>query len=132
MVNLSYNLDLVRSAYISQFKQPGVYRYVRELWSDYLIVAIEAERGDSPIKFIKVPFSVGKDNSITFGAETEVKQAFVELSHGAGDAYLEKAGLVPCTEKVNRSLLETVALANKLKMEESQLMKLSASVRNLL
>jgi hypothetical protein len=48
------------------------------------------------------------------------------------DAQLEKASLIPCTEKVNRSLLETVRLANDLKMEESELMKLSAPVLDLL
>jgi hypothetical protein len=48
------------------------------------------------------------------------------------DSQLEKAAMIPCTEKVNRSLLETVALANKLRMEEKEIMKLSAPVKNLL
>ncbi len=48
------------------------------------------------------------------------------------DEQLEKAGLIPCTEKVNRSLLETVALSQKLKLEEAELVKLSAPVRDLL
>lgn len=48
------------------------------------------------------------------------------------DAQLEKAAMIPCTEKVNRSLLETVALAHKLRMEEQEIMNLSAPVRNLM
>lgn len=48
------------------------------------------------------------------------------------DTQLEKAALIPCTEKVNRSLLQTVALANKLKMEEQEILKLSGPVQDLL
>jgi hypothetical protein len=48
------------------------------------------------------------------------------------DAQLEKAALVPCTEKANRSLLETVRLSQKLKLEEQEILKLSQPLRDLL
>ena len=48
------------------------------------------------------------------------------------DGQLEMAGLIPCTKKTNRSLLETVRLSQELRMEEAQLMRLSSSVRDLL
>ncbi len=48
------------------------------------------------------------------------------------DAQLEQATLIPCTEKANRSLLETVRLAHQLRIEETELMKLSAPVLDLL
>ncbi len=48
------------------------------------------------------------------------------------DAQLEKAALVPCTENVNRSLLETVALAHRLKVEEKELLTLSSNVRDVM
>lgn len=44
---------------------------------------------------------------------------------------LEKAALIPCTEKYNMSLLETVALSEHLKLEEAELLKLSTNVLNL-
>jgi hypothetical protein len=64
--------------------------------------------------------------------KVKTSNVFDNLTTRLTDAQLEKAGLIPCTAKVNRSLLETVALAHKLKMEEDELMKLSSTVRNLL
>lgn len=64
--------------------------------------------------------------------KVKASNIFSELETRLTDAQLEMAAQIPCTEKTNRSLLETVALSQKLKMEESELMKLSASVRNLL
>lgn len=124
----SYNVDDIRRQYREGQVTPGTHRWVREMWSDYLIVAVESE--DS-MKFFKVPYTVDKTGKATFGQEVEVKQAFVELSNLTSrltDAQLETATLIPCTEKHNRSLLETVRLSKQLKMEEQQLLKLSAPV----
>lgn len=133
----SYNIDAVRKEYFSKIpKQPNEYRYIREMWNDHFIVAVERESPTGGLsegmKFIKVPYSVDKSGSVTFGEEVEVKQAFVTLSTTLTDAQLEKAALIPCTKKVNRSLLETVALSQKLKLEEKELLMLSQSVRDVL
>lgn len=51
------------------------YRYVKEVWSDHLIVS-----GDDESLF-KVPYVVGPtNNDVTFGKESEVTQEYVELS----------------------------------------------------
>lgn len=130
----SYNVDEVRKQYTLQFKgdagSPYSYRYIREMWSDFMIVAIESE-GAPSMKFVKVNYSVDKDGNISFGEEKEVKQSYVELSHpdlqtSLTDAQLERAGLIPCTEKVNRSLLENIALSKKLQQEQKDLLRFSA------
>lgn len=130
----SYNVDDVRRQYRADaVSTTGTYRWIREMWSDYLIVSVEAE-GDST-KFVKVPYTVDKDGKATFGEEKEVKQSYVELTAGdtrMTDAQLEKAAMIPCTAKVNRSLLETVALANKMKLEEQELLGFSNAVRTLM
>jgi hypothetical protein len=130
----SYSIDKIRSAYSQQSTVSGEYKYVREMWSDYLIVAVESNTGEN-MKFVKVPYTVDKDGNANFGAEVEVQQAFVELSNAQTtltDKQLEIATAIPCTEKANRSLLETVRLAQEMKMEEAELLKLSSSVRDLL
>lgn len=135
----SYNIDDVRNQYREQFAAPNNYVYVREMWSDYMIVSEESSTGTEldAIKMYKVDYSVDKDGKATFSDRKEVKQAYVlasgeELETRLTDTQLEKAGLIPCTEKVNRSLLDTVRLAHELKLEESELMKLSEPVINLL
>lgn len=62
----------------------------------------------------------------------KASNVFDNLETRLSDAQLEKATLIPCTAKVNRSLLETVRLSHDLKMEEQELMKLSAPLRDLL
>lgn len=67
--------------------------------------------------------------------DNKVKASNVLLSNlqtRLTDAQLEKATMIPCTAKDNRSLLETVALAHKLKMEEEELLKLCGPVLDLL
>jgi hypothetical protein len=131
----SYSIDSVRQQYMKTAKSPNEYRYIREMWNDHFIVAIEKDGPDlgEPLRFIRVDYSVDKSGNVSFGNEVEVKEAFVALSDTLlTDAQLELAALIPCTEKANRSLLETVRLSQQLRMEESELMKLSSSVRNLL
>jgi hypothetical protein len=60
--------------------------------------------------------------------KVKTSNVFNNLKTRLTDAQLEKATLIPCTEKVNRSLLETVRLSHQLRMEEQELMKLSAPV----
>ena len=54
---------------------PCEYRYVREVWSDFLIV----EDGKSPQGFVKVPYTVAADGTITWGAETPVMQTYTDV-----------------------------------------------------
>lgn len=138
ILNLSsYNIDDIRRQYKEKYpasNTSGPYRWIREMWSDYLIVNVESGLDES-FKYVKVPYTVDKSGVATFGEEVEVKQAYVALSNletRLTDAQLEKAILIPCTEKVNRSLLQTVRLSQQLKMEEHELMKLSSTVTNLL
>jgi hypothetical protein len=100
-----------------------------------MIVAVENE-GEN-MKFVKVPYTVDGKGQATFGQETEVKQAYVELSHSdlqtsLTDAQLEKAGLIPCTEKDNRSLVENIALSRKLQQERKDLLSFSADKPHLM
>jgi hypothetical protein len=52
------------------------YRYVREVWTDFLIV----EDGKSPQGFIKVPYTVSDDGVISWGTETPAMQEYVDVS----------------------------------------------------
>lgn len=136
VLNLSsYNIDDIRKQYQGQYKSTSEYRYIREMWSDYLIVCVENREG-TEMNFVKVPYSVdSKTGQALFGQEVAVQQSFVEMSNLSTvltDTQLETAGLIPCTIKTNRSLLKTVRLSQQLKMEESELLKFSAAVRNLM
>lgn len=133
----SYNVDDIRKQYRETYPSSntsGPYRYIREMWSDHLIVNVESGAEFDSIKFVKVPYTVDKAGKATFGEEKEVKQAYVELSNRTEltDKQLELAGMIPCTEKTNKSLLDNVRLAHKLRMEQKDLMSLSAPVRDLL
>lgn len=138
LLNLSsYNVDDIKNQYRAAHPEAtgpnGQYRYIREMWSDYLIVALE-DINSANLKFVKVPYTVDSDGKATFGQEVEVKQSYVELSNLESpltDAQLELASLIPCTEKANRSLLDNVKLAHQLRMEQRDLLKMSAPVLEL-
>jgi hypothetical protein len=142
ILNLSsYNIDDIRRQYRENYpasNNSGPYRWIREMWSDYLIVNVEDSNGagiSAKEKFVKVPYSVDKDGKATFGEEVAVKQQFVPLSNlecSLTDAQLELAGLIPCTSKANRSLLDNVRLTQQLRMEHKDFMRLSANVRKLM
>jgi hypothetical protein len=131
----SYNIDDIRRQYGENNSTPGNYRWIREMWSDFLIVSIETD--GQPLKFVKVPYSVDSDGKAEFGDELEVKQAFVEASHSdlmteLTDAQLEKAAMIPCTQKDNRSLVENIAIGKKLQAERVELLAFSADKPHLL
>lgn len=127
----SYNIDDIRRQYTSTYSNSsGNYRWIREMWSDFLIVSVESE-GDS-MKFIKVPYTVDKEGKAEFGEESEVKQAFVDLSHEAlqtrlTDAQLEKAAMIPCTVKDNRSIVDAITLSRKNSDELAALVAFSSN-----
>ncbi len=130
----SYNIDDVRRQYREGRQSSNEYNYIREMWSDFFIVAKESSAG--PTKFYKVSYSVDKDGTAQFGQEEEVKQQFVKASHSdlatsLTDVQLEKAGMIPCTAKDNISLVESIALSKKLLAEKEQLVKFSADKPNL-
>ncbi len=129
----SFNVDDVRRQYRGTDNiNTGEYSYVREMWSDFMIVADENAQGT---KFYKVPYTVDDKGVATFGEKTEVKQTYVELSHpdlqtSLTDAQLEKATLIPCTQKFNGSLSEMVALSG-LQKKKDELLAFAADKPNL-
>lgn len=127
----SYNIDEVRRQYKDQYSSPGDYVYVREMWSDHMIVSVEDEKSMDSAKIYKVNYSVDKEGNVTFSDKQEMKMAYVPLSHPdlqthLTDAQLEKAALIPCTAKDNRSLVENVAIGKKLQAERLSLLAFSA------
>jgi hypothetical protein len=120
----SFNVDEVRRQYKgdSPIAETGPYKWVREMWSDFLIVTKEDSNGMSS-KSYKVPYTVDKDGKATFGAEKEVKQTYVELSNSdlqtdLTDAQLELAAKIPCTRKDRGSLSAMVRLSSENKNVE--------------
>lgn len=102
--------------YLEDITNPYSYRYVKEVWSSYLIVS-----GEYPEKgLFKVPFKANKDGTFTFSDDIPVKQSYVaikdavELSAGMPDAELIKLSVVPCSEKEFGSLAEMVALSQRM------------------
>ena len=135
----SYNIDDVRRQYRDSTKSTNLYSYVREMWSDYLIISEEGtdEISYSASKLYKVPYTVDKDGKATFGDKQEVKQAYVAMSNPdlitrLTDSQLERAGMIPCTEKDNRSLVENIALSQKFNQEREELLTFSANKPGLL
>jgi hypothetical protein len=132
----SWSMDEVRR----QYKGDGVdannvYTWVREVWTDFLIVTREAAAGARAQTF-KVPYTM-KDGKAEFGVEEEVKQTWVtlsaeELQTELTDAQLEKAALVPCTEKDRGGLSAMVALSSRVNSEVVELSASHPALRNLL
>lgn len=94
----SFNTDLVRRAWDTQEEAKrraaevasrvsiegtmatdnGGYRWIKELWTDYIIV--EQNDATKPL-YAKIPYSVA-GSTVTFGEEERVAQVWVELSTG--------------------------------------------------
>jgi hypothetical protein len=125
----SFNVDDIRRQYRAQNpSSDSMDSWIREMWSDFLIVSKEDVNGTT---FVKVPYTVDDKGTATFGQPAEVKQTYVALSHDdltttLTDAQLEKAGLIPCTQKDNMSLVEAVALSQRMTKEFSELVAFSA------
>lgn len=126
-----WSLDAVRTAYsreqtakrkarrqnsdMSYYDSPD-YRSIREVHSNYVLVSAGYDDGG---KFYKVPYDVGDDGSITFGAEQEVKQQYVpvndaqpaSLSHPLARTAGEKIISAAATREVGRSYLDKIVAA---------------------
>jgi hypothetical protein len=132
----SYNIDEVRRQYKTDNPSNGSsYTWVREVWSDFLIVSKEDSHG-AITKTVKVPYTVDKSGKATFGEEKEVKQAYVELSSpdlqtALTDEQLEKATLIPCTKKDRGTLSEMVRLASEEKTRSEEMLQFSSDKPNL-
>jgi hypothetical protein len=134
----SYNVDDVRRQYRENYpasNTTGPYRWIREMWSDHLIVNVEDGTGEST-KYVKVPYSVDKDGTATFGSEVEVKQAYValsvpELQTDLTDAQLERATLIPCSQKDRGALSKMVRLSSERRDKDVELIQFSADKPNL-
>lgn len=99
--NTSYNLDKVRGAWdaIERDRRKAEragrtygdgseidynYRYVREVWSDFLLISNESSK---KADYVKVPYSVNAlTGDITFGDEVAVKQIYVEVDDDLSEA----------------------------------------------
>ena len=85
----TFNTQVVRTAWeaITREKRqafrkanPGVdayeavpYSYIRELWTTYIIVETEGRGGNA---FAKIPYTVSKNNEVTFGTPVAVEQVW--------------------------------------------------------
>lgn len=101
----SFNTDLIRTAwnsvqdklraaeraearakgldpYESNEARVSTYTYIRELWTDYVIVEIEGRGG--PAELAKVPYTVDSGN-VSFGEPVEVEQQYVEVEDDDDD-----------------------------------------------
>lgn len=94
----SYKTDIVRMAWEAQERasreseasrasqeEPGLssYRWIRELWTDFIIV--EDERGGQS-QLVKVEFTVNPlTHKVTFGEETLVRQVYIETEEELTD-----------------------------------------------
>lgn len=130
----SYNIDEVRRQYKDQYSSPGSYVYVREMWSDHMIVSVEDEKSLDSAKIYKVNYSVDKDSRVTFSDKVEMKMAYVPLSNTdlqteLTDKQLERASLIPCTRKDRGSLSTMVRLSSERNNEE--LLQFAADKPNL-
>lgn len=85
------------------------YTYIRELWTDYILLDVEVDGG---LSNVKVPYTVAGDE-VTFGDPIEVKQLWVEADQDLTDE--EKA-----------LLADVLSLSNS---AESQLARISALMR---
>lgn len=127
LLTSSFNVNDVRRQYQATLqprdKYGEPYAYIREMWTDFLIVE---EESNNDSKSYKVPYTVDDKGTATFGDRIEVRQTYVELSHpdlqtSLTDAQLEKATLIPCTQKFNGSLSEMVALSGLQKKSDELL-----------
>lgn len=60
------------------------YRYIREQWSDFILV--EAETENEPL-LAKIPYTVHPiTHEVTFGAEVPVRQVYIEMDEELTDA----------------------------------------------
>jgi hypothetical protein len=89
----SFNTDLVRRAYNGEQSRlrkthreefgrddmydPIPYTYIKELWTDYIIVEVETPVDDK-LQLLKVPYGV-QGSTVHFGESTPVTQEYVEV-----------------------------------------------------
>lgn len=101
-LSVSYSMDSIRSQFSAKVSEarrsrrsvtseyvsdPMDYLYVKEVWTDYLIVC--GDHGDSAKKY-RVDYSVDKNGMATFGSPVEVKVKYVtikDLASSEGDEY---------------------------------------------
>lgn len=97
----SFNTELVRSAWdniqrdkrtemraaaraagLDPYENSEPYSWVKELWTDHLVVQIEGGTGIGgvPSHFLRVPYVVTDGDVVEFGEPVEVKQAWEEVS----------------------------------------------------
>lgn len=67
----------MRAAGLDEYSGELSYSYIRELWTDYII--IEREGGGRGTSLAKVPYGVTADGDIYFGEPLAVEQTYVEV-----------------------------------------------------
>jgi hypothetical protein len=94
----SFNTDIVRAAYnkvqqaqrqaaqaaaatagTNYYDAPIPYSYIKELWTDYIIVNLDDGGYDSG-SMVKIPYTVDSSNNVDFGSPIPVEQQYVEVS----------------------------------------------------
>lgn len=82
----SWNLDSIRTAFARSEKarrSTGLdyaYRYVKEVWTDFILVCDESYSVSESSNLVKVPYTVSSDGTVSFGSEIPVKVEYVEAS----------------------------------------------------
>lgn len=113
--NKAHRTGAAYESYISPNRYS--YRYVKEVWSTFLIV--KSDTGNDAALY-KVPFKANKDGTFDFSEDIPVKQNYVvikesaELSLDMSDEELLKLAVVPCSNKEQGSLAEMVELSQRM------------------
>ncbi len=95
LANVSFNIDVVRQAFDAQtsearrawrtanpnnYEDGPAYYYIKETWTDFLVVGTESGR-KAPL--YKVGYTVDKDMNVTFGDPVKVKTEYVVVKESA-------------------------------------------------
>lgn len=112
----SFNVEQVRSAW--RAKNPYSENssvptsYVREMWTDHLIVAAGY---DDEVNLQRVDYTVDKNGAVTFGEPVKVRVAYVTVKDddmvGASLSDSQLQELVAATPPCNRSAIDMVLLS---------------------
>lgn len=121
-----FNVDNVRNAWDCRLReartkaktdnyamdQPYIYLYVREMWTDHIIVA-----SDSEGRMFRVDYTVGADGEVTFQEPVEVRTEYVVVNADEAvgkeisDADLQKmaASMPPCYASATDTVLLSIS-----------------------
>lgn len=113
----SFNVDSVRSAWRAKHPYnpnvPEPTSYVRELWTDHIIVS--AGYDDDQQNLQRVDYTVDKDGAVTFGDPVKVRVTYVTVKDddmvGASLSDSQLQALVAATPPCHRTAVDQVLLS---------------------